>query len=144
MDIYGDEGKQIAVANLTEDIAIDIEIDSIMLSKQTHNLVIDNSDTLTFHSFKVRNNDSILIILINPFDLQRKLEVFVKYGDFPSVIDYDWNTTIPHSADVEVGNYDLREEMTHRVFLGQDYIRRHGPGQYYIGIRTEGMLCHFS
>jgi hypothetical protein len=78
--------------------------------------------------------------LIDSREINRKLEVFVKFGDFPSITDYDWNTTIPHEVTETVDNNDLYEEIANRVFLSQDYVRQNGGGLYYIGIRAEGKM----
>lgn len=142
MDIYGDQGQIINVTNLQEDIVIDISVDSSALNVQTFTLDVDNSDSLYFHSFSVRSNDSVLSILIESGEINRKLEVFVKFGDFPSVVDHDWNITIPHSVTetLEKSNIDMFEELSHRVFLSQEYVRQHGEGIYFIGLRGEGMV----
>ncbi|XP_076075764.1 polycystin-1-like protein 2 [Mytilus galloprovincialis] len=139
MDIYGDQGQIINVTNLQEDIVIDISVDSSALNVQTFTLDVDNSDSLYFHSFSVRSNDSVLSILIESGEINRKLEVFVKFGDFPSVVDHDWNITIPHSVTetLEKSNIDMFEELSHRVFLSQEYVRQHGEGIYFIGLRGE-------
>lgn len=140
LDIYRDEGEVITVEHLEDRIVIDIDVDSSALNTETFTLALDNSDMLYFHSFQVRSNDSTLAILIDPREINRKLEVFVKFGDFPSITDYDWNTTIPHNVTETVDNNDLYEELANRVFLSQDYVRQNGGGLYYIGIRAEGKM----
>ena len=125
------------VDNLEDNIVIDISVDSSVLNVESFSLPMDNSENLYFHSFRVRSNDSVLSILIDPGELDRKLEVYIKYGDFPTTVNFDWNTTIPHEAMETIDNSALKAELEHRVFLTQEYVRQHGPGTYYIGLRAE-------
>ncbi|CAH1794853.1 unnamed protein product [Owenia fusiformis] len=137
--LVDDNGDELVVKNTTEPFVIDIVLpqhDNVI----EHVIpVLGDDDTMYFHSTNITSNHSSLQVVIKPDDDDAEFEVLVKYNDYPTGTDFDFQFFIPHRIDDTASVNELvMNELNYTIFVPAHALTAVGTGVYYIGVRPKG------
>ena len=137
LDLFGAEEQPITVQELANDITIDISVDATKMRANRISFPLAQKDALSYHKFNVRSNFSSVHMIVVPENASIEMECYIRFGDNPSDIEYDFNITLPRNVSdfVDPSETILAHELSFTIFLPPEYIQQYGPGLYYIGIR---------
>ena len=130
LDLYGSDGQQIEVFNLSKDITIDLEVnEDIPLTLVTPNSTLNES--MSVHSFFIPSSENSLQLVIRPLQENETLVVFIRHRMRPTETEYDQQIRLPIEKPVD-GTLS-NSEFT--IFISPEKIKQWGSGLYFIGVK---------
>ncbi|XP_021359195.1 uncharacterized protein LOC110454143 [Mizuhopecten yessoensis] len=136
LSLYDSDKNEIPIADLEEDITIDITIPSEISNNVRMSSVSNLDEKLLQFVVEAGSNDTSIHFIIRP-EGYVPLEVYVRYNDPPTVDTYDDIFSIPRHDAVpdSVEDADMRDELAHTVFISPEFVQKHGIGSYVIAIK---------
>ena len=135
-------GRQlINVSNLSEEIAIQIPF-ATLLPAPTLDVFFKEADneSIQYHTFEVEETGKAIEFYVKPQENQEKMTILIKYGEKPTMLEYDMNVKLPNysscvftmTSSFEDGNCS---ENPYSIFLPSTYLTQ--IGTYYVGVKYD-------
>ncbi|XP_060067155.1 uncharacterized protein LOC132547415 [Ylistrum balloti] len=136
LSLYDSDKNEIPVADLKEEIVIDIAIPSGN-SNNVRSATVSNLDKkLMQFVVEAGSNESSIHLIIRPED-DALLQVYVRYGVAPTEETYDAVFLIPQYDAVPDGVEDdnMADELAHTILITPEFIQEHGIGSYVVALK---------
>ena len=136
-----DDRHLINISNLSEEIDIQIPF-ATLLPTSTLDVVSKQSDneSIQYHTFEVEETGKAVEFYVKPLENQEKMTILIKYGEKPTMLEYDMDVKLPNysscvftmKSSLEDGNCS---ENPYSIFLPNTYLTQ--IGTYYIGVKYD-------